>query len=98
VTFRLVIRPEADAEVAEAAHWYEERRRGLGKQFLSAFAAVTSSLRRNPKMYATVAEEARRALLDRFPYSVIYEIQEDEVVVLACFHESRDPQEWLRRL
>ena len=98
MTFHLIIRPEADAEVAEAAHWYEERRQGLGKEFLSAFAAATASLRHNPKMYAIVAENARRLVLRRFPYSVIYEIQGDEVVVLACFHESRDPQEWQRRL
>lgn len=98
MTFHLIIRPEADAEVAEAAHWYEERRQGLGNEFLSAFAAATSSLRHNPKMYATVAENARRLVLRRFPYSVIYEIHGDEVVVLACFHESRDPREWQRRL
>lgn len=98
MTYRLVIRPEADAEVYEASHWYEERRKDLGKEFLRAFVAATSNLRRNPKLYPIVAGAARRLLLRRFPYSVIYEIHGDEVVVLACFHESRDPQEWQRRL
>ena len=96
--YRLVIRPEADAEVYEASHWYEERREGLGKEFLSAFTAATSTLRRKPHLYPIVAGEARRVLLQRFPYSVIYEVRGEEVVVLACFHESRDPQEWKRRL
>ncbi|HET9226895.1 MAG TPA: type II toxin-antitoxin system RelE/ParE family toxin [Thermoanaerobaculia bacterium] len=94
----MVIRPEADAEVYDASHWYEERREGLGQEFLNAFAAATSNLRHNPHLYPIVAGEARRLLLHRFPYSLIYEIHGDEVVVLACFHESRDPQEWLRRL
>lgn len=98
MSHRLIIRPEADAEVYEASHWYEERRKGLGKEFLSAFAAATANLRRNPQLYPIVVGDARRLLLRRFPYSVIYEIHGDEVVVLACFHESRDPQEWQRRL
>ena len=98
LSHRLIIRPEADAEIYEASHRYEDRRKGLGQEFLNALAAATSNLRRNPQLYPIVAGEARRLLLRRFPYSVIYEIHGDKVVVLACFHESRDPHEWLRRL
>lgn len=98
MTYRLVILPEAEAEVYEASHWYEERRKGLGQEFLNAFSVATSNLRRSPKIYPIIVGEARRLLLPRFPYSVIYEIHGDQVVVLACFHESRDPQEWQRRL
>jgi plasmid stabilization system protein ParE len=98
VTYRLIIRPEADAEVDEAARWYEERRQGLGEEFLDTFLEVTANVKRNPYLYAPVLGEARRALLHQFPYSVIYEIHENEVVVLACFHERRDPKEWQRRL
>jgi plasmid stabilization system protein ParE len=98
VSYRLVIRPEADAEVAEAAQWYEERRPGLGGEFLDTFVEVTDKIRSNPYLHALIYLEARRALLHRFPYSVIYEVHEREVVVLACFHESRDPSEWQRRL
>ncbi|MFL6195129.1 MAG: type II toxin-antitoxin system RelE/ParE family toxin [Thermoanaerobaculia bacterium] len=97
-TYDLVIRPEADVELAEAARWYEERRSGLGGEFLDSFLAVSDWLRQNPYLYALVVVEARRALLPGFPYSVLYEIHGDEVVVLACFHESRDPEEWRRRV
>lgn len=98
MTYRLVIRPEADAELAEAASWYEERRQGLGGEFLDAFVESTANLRRNPHLFAPIFGEARRALLHRFPYSVIYEVHDREVVILACFHEHRDPKEWRRRL
>ena len=69
MTYHLVIRPEADAEVYEASHWYEERRKNLGKEFLSAFAAATSNLRRNPKLYPIVAGEARRPVGGRMGVS-----------------------------
>jgi plasmid stabilization system protein ParE len=95
--YRLVIRPEADRELAEAARWYEERERGLGREFLRAFRAATDVLRRNPSLYRIVVEQARRVLLRRFPYSIFYEIHGTDVVVLACFHEARDPEEWQRR-
>jgi plasmid stabilization system protein ParE len=98
VTYRLVLRPEADAEVAEAARWYEERRSGLGGEFLENFVELTSKIRRNPHLHALIYLDARRALFHRFPYSVIYEVHDREIVILACFHESRDPKEWQRRL
>jgi len=98
VIYRRVIRPEADVELAQAARWYEERRRGLGGEFLDSFAAVTNRLCQNPRLFAPIFGETRRALLHRFPYSVIYEVHGDEVVILACFHESRDPKEWQRRV
>lgn len=63
MSYRSTIRPEADEEVAEAARWYEARERGLGREFLRAFRAATAALRRNPFLYQTVVEEARRVLL-----------------------------------
>lgn len=97
-SYRLVIRPEAAAEVADAAHWYERQERGLGREFLRSFRATTAILRRNPFLYQKVAIEARRVLLQRFPYSVFYEVHDQNIVILACFHTGRDPQEWQARI
>lgn len=96
--YRLVLLPEAEAELMDAAQWYEEQERGLGHEFLRAFRAATAPLRRNPLLYQIVEGEARRVLLRRFPYGVIYEVYGSEVVLLACFHSARDPQEWQQRL
>jgi plasmid stabilization system protein ParE len=52
----------------------------------------------HPEAYALVRGEARRASLRRFPYSVIYVLDEATIVILACFHASRDPGEWERRV
>jgi plasmid stabilization system protein ParE len=96
--YRLVIRPEAKAEVAEAAQWYDSRERGLGRSFVHALKAATAALRRNPFLYQIVLGQARRLILRRFPYCVIYEIQDSDVVVLACHHEARDPGAWEQRI
>jgi plasmid stabilization system protein ParE len=92
--YHLLIRPEARAEAAEAAAWYEAREQGLGRDFLRAFRAATDLLRRNPLHYQVVVEEMRRVLLRRFPYGVFYEIHGSDIVVLGCMHGARDPEEW----
>jgi plasmid stabilization system protein ParE len=97
-SYRLVIRPEAALDVQEAAQWYGAQERGLGREFLHAFRTATALLRQNPQLYQIVEGEARRVLLRRFPYGVIYEIHGSDVVILACMHFSRDPQDWERRL
>lgn len=95
--YRLLIRPEAREEVAEAAGWYDARERGLGRDFLRAFRAATDLLKRNPLHYQIVFAEMRRVLLRRFPYGVFYEIHGSDVVVLGCMHEARNPEEWQKR-
>ena len=96
--YRLVLLAEAESELLEAARWYEDQERGLGHAFLRAFRAATAPLRRNPFLYQIIEGEARRVLLRRFPYGIIYEVHGSDVVLLACFHSSRDPQEWQRRI
>ncbi len=78
----LVIRPEAE---------------GLGSEFMRDLDASLSYIQRNPASYAIVHKQVRRALLRRFPHSVIYFVQNDQVIVLACFHASRDPKQWKKR-
>jgi plasmid stabilization system protein ParE len=45
-----------------------------------------------------VDHEVRRALTRRFPYAIFYLVDEEQVVVIAVFHSSRDPKEWKARL
>jgi plasmid stabilization system protein ParE len=96
--YRLRIRPEASDEIRGAAGWYEGQRPGLGRDFLRAFRAAIDPLRANPLLYQAVAEDARRVLLGRFPFAVFYEVHGPEVVILACIHQARDPEEWERRI
>jgi toxin ParE1/3/4 len=95
--YRLLIRPEAHAEVAEAAAWYNERKANLGRDFVAAFRATVDPLRRNPFVCQEVFAEMRRALMRRFPYGVFYEIHGDTVVVFGCMHHGRDPEDWQAR-
>ena len=93
----IVVRPIAEEEISEAFRWYEDKAEGLGSEFMRALDASLSAIQRYPASYAVVHKQMRRALLRRFPYSVIYLYENDKIIVLACFHASRDPKQWKKR-
>jgi toxin ParE1/3/4 len=90
--------PEAVREVEEAFWWYERRRSGLGLEFLLTFDALLETLRRLPEGHEAVAMRTRKALLRRFPYLVLYALEDERVLVTAVFHGHRDPRRWSNRV
>ena len=97
MTLRVVFRPAARAEFDGAALWYEDRRRGLGAQFVSEVDYAVGQASRHPDRYPIKANDTRCVRLRRFPYSIYYLVQADEIVVLAVFHARRDPAIWQAR-
>ena len=94
----LIIAPEAQQDVDAAYSWYEDRRPGLGEEFLGCADACIQAIRRMHKLYAKVHEEYRRALVRRFPYAIFYEYTDGKVIVYSIFHVSRNPKKWRSRL
>ena len=95
---RLVLAPGTELDIAEAYVWYEDRRTGLGEEFLSSVEACMEGVRRHPETHPIVHDAYRRALIRRFPYGVFYGREEETVIVYAVFHTSRDPEKWRQRL
>jgi plasmid stabilization system protein ParE len=80
------------AELIDAQDWYENEAPGLGRRFRTAVDAVVQRMSANPRQFPVVYSSIRRALLRRFPYSLMFVIEADETLtVIACFHGSRDP-------
>jgi len=94
---RLVVRDAAEADIAEAARWYERRSPGLGREFLRAVDVTFAEISRMPERYPIVRGAARRALLRRFPYAVYFVATPELVSVFACLHARRDPRLWRER-
>ena len=87
--------PPAQAEIAEAFAWYEEKSYGLGGDFLRVVAAATEQLSRNPEALPPTRDRFRRILLRRFPYALHFELMPGQrVSVLACLHHRRSPARW----
>ena len=93
----LILGPEAEAEIAEARDWYDQRRPGLGADFVHAVDAMLVTIQHSPFQYQTVWGQFRRAGLRRFPYGLIYIASDREINVVACFHGRRNPRTWQER-
>jgi plasmid stabilization system protein ParE len=88
----------ADQEVADAVQWYEEQKEGLSRTFLDELDRVVRLVRTYPLVGTEIQPEIRRFLLSRFPYSLVYGIDEDTIVVIAVAHQHREPRYWADRL
>lgn len=93
----LIVRSVAEAELAEAFDWYEDRVTGLGSDFLLSVDAVLNAIARNPQQYQIIHKTIHRALTKRFPYEILFIVEEKRIVVLAIFHAKRDPRHWQDR-
>ncbi len=94
---RPILRPAAAADLEEAYRWYEGQREGLGEELLATVGTTLESLVANPRMYPVIHRDTRRALLRRFPYGIYYRLVGERILVVACFHTSRDPKRWRAR-
>jgi plasmid stabilization system protein ParE len=94
----LIFSPEVQQDIDEAYGWYEDRRLGLGEDFLGCVDACIQVICRMPELYAKAHDEYRRALVRRFPYAIFYEYTGGKVFIYSIFHTSRDPEKWRSRL
>ena len=86
--------PEADAELEEAALFYESRLAGLGKSFAAEVERTIALVREFPEAGSQVGPRRRRVLVARFPYSIVYRHDSDAIVIVAVAHQRRRPGYW----
>jgi toxin ParE1/3/4 len=91
------LHPLAEVEFWEAVDWYDEQSNQLGKSFAKSFDEIISQISKRPKLFPIILAKKRKATLVGFPYSVFYEIYADNIVIIAVFHNSRNPTHWQER-
>ena len=95
---RLIYHPDAEAELIEAARFYESRVTTLGSEFLDAADRAIAVIVEAPDRWSIIEADVRRYLMPRFPYSVYYRVFPDHIRILAFKHHSRHPDYWRYRL
>jgi plasmid stabilization system protein ParE len=93
---RLHISPPASAELTEAVRWYEQQRAGLGAELLDAVASATDLIRTRPAL-GSPRGRTRSLLISRFPFRLVYRVQEHHIHIVAIAHTSRRPDYWKDR-
>jgi toxin ParE1/3/4 len=94
--YRLLIKAEAIRDMTEAFDWYEEKRTGLGTEFLDELEGHYDRITHDPQHYPSHHGQ-RIAVMHRFPYKIVFEIEGDAIAVYAVYHHKRDPQKLAER-
>lgn len=87
--YKIIVRPEAEDDLKEAFSWYEDKRTGLGYDFLLHVDVGINFINRNPEIHPIEYKGTRKHLIKRFPYKIIYLIEEEKIIVLAVIHGKR---------
>ena len=91
VALKLVLRDEALKDIERAFYWYEEQSPGLGNRFADEVLVFLKFIETNPLGYQIKFKNYREAVLKVFPFVIIYEVGELEVVVYSVFQTSKSP-------
>ncbi len=96
---RLIITPEAEADLTDAAVWYDSRDFGLGLELISEVRSAIDRALQSPESFMRVRRhpEVRRVLTQRFPYRVFFIDRQDALVVFAVLHAARHDRVWKHR-
>ena len=93
----LIINPFAQLEIREAKNWYNLQKENLGDEFLYEIKNTIQRIQTKPFQFPLERREIRKAVLNKFPYSIFFFISESIINVFAVFHASRNPMLWKSR-
>lgn len=99
MNYQVELHPEALLELKESYQWYEERSEGLGLRFMGLVNKRINEIANDPEIYAKKEGSYREALIDVFPYMIIYELFKKEGIVFISdiFHTKRNPRQKYKR-
>ncbi len=89
---------EARAELDAAVQYYYDQEEGLEELFLFEIENSFKLIYDFPSRYSRVEGNIRKFIIRKFPFTIIYEIRSDEIVILAVAHQKRKPDYWRERL
>ena len=92
--FAVVLAPAAERDIADAFVWYRARNALAADGFRSEVFDTIDRIADAPLGRPADADGNRNRVLKRFPYSVFYEVQGSEVIILAVAHHRRKPSYW----
>ena len=95
---KVVILDVARLEFNEAKEFYEIEQTGLGAKFENEIKNGILRIQQYPQAWPPERKETRRYLVRKFPYKIIYSLQENNIVVLAFAHLHRKPNYWVDRI
>ena len=88
----------AKEELLNARDYYDDLTFGLGKLFITEIEKTINIIKRNPIAFPIIKKNIRKAVIMKFPYSILYIIEKNNIYLLAIMHQKRKPFYWENRI
>lgn len=95
---RIRIHSQAQQEINEAFEWYFKRSPKAAEAFLSEIGASLAQIAAHLQLYPVYTKNTRKRVLEKFPYSVIFQEKDEVIFVVAVAHAKRRPGYWRVRI
>ncbi len=89
--YHFSLSPKAEADLLEAALWYESQQTGLGEKYAQKVESYFTRIQHNPLHFPLKKENLREAYIKKFPYVIIYQIIGDNIIVFSVFNTHQNP-------
>ncbi|MFT4925532.1 MAG: hypothetical protein ACI8WB_001625 [Phenylobacterium sp.] len=92
-----VFHPAAELEFNRAIDYYEEIEPALGYDFATEVYSAIQRAVSLPMGWVAIDGDIRRSLVKRFPYGVLYSLEDDGIYIVAVMNLNRHPDYWKHR-
>lgn len=83
---RVAFLPVAAAELEDAVAFYNQQSEGLGYQFAVEVQKTLDRIAEFPGVWPFLSERTRRCRMRRFPYGLIYRVQDETLLIVGIMH------------
>ena len=97
--YELLIRPDALDDIEASADWYEAQEPGVGYEFIKVVRTTIQTIPSDFNLHRVrdMSRNIRWCYPPRFPYRIVYRVQEKQITILAVLHAARHDREWKKR-
>ena len=88
---------EARREFFRSANYYEDQVVGLGDIFIDEVENVLEVIEQYPSSGTKITSTERRFLVSRFPYGIVYTVEDDLIMIFAIMSLKQKPGYWESR-
>lgn len=90
--------PIAEKDVQQAVDYYEGCSKGLGKDFSLELKKSLQHITQYPYAWTNIRADIRRYIISRFPYAILYYVDDTNIVVIAVMNSKQEPNYWIDRI
>ena len=85
----------ARVELIDSIAYYEMEVPGLGETFKDEVASATMRISQFPQAWSIERGDVRKCIMHKFPYKILYSIEDDHILIIAIAHQHRKPDYWI---